>query len=460
MNSPNASSLSMVRADTQSEHRTELRGPWLVLARSGCVALFGFSLAVFFADLPGYFAQLQLVCESSACTIWQLTPTSLLALQQVGLSVQSYAIFSIALSIISVFVWSSVGAIIAWRKSTNWMALLVSILLVTIGVAVQSSPDFNTLTSPLVASSSSWFGPTMVVCFLAVFLFLLVFLLFPDGRFVPEWMRWFLVLGIALTGGGAILFIFRAFFSPWLYALIFVGIVGTDVPGMLAQLYRYRYVSTRMQRQQTKWIVLGVSVGLLVVVVAYLPPLLFSSLNHTGLYFLIVKPVATLLLLFTPVCFGIAILRYQLWDIDLIINRTLVYGTLTALLALLYSGLIIGLQSLFHWITGQVSQSPVAIVASTLAIWALFQPLRRRIQAIIDRRFYRRKYDAARTLAAFSATLRSEVDLNELSKQLLAVVQETMQPTHISLWLRSPELSREQTTRPLPGIEEEERNSP
>jgi hypothetical protein len=133
------------------------------------------------------------------------------------------------------------------------------------------------------------------------------------------------------------------------------------------------------------------------------------------------------------------VLRYRLWDIDVIINRTLVYSTLTFILALVYAGLIIALQALMHALTGQASENPLAIVGSTLVITALFQPLRRRTQSVIDRRFYRRKYDAARTLAAFSATLRNQVDLDQLSEQLLAVVEETLQPTHVSLWLLTPE---------------------
>ena len=155
---------------------------------------------------------------------------------------------------------------------------------------------------------------------------------------------------------------------------------------------------------------------------------------------MILKPVATLILLFAPLCFAIAILRYRLWDIDILINRTLVYGTLTGVLALVYVGSIILLQDLLRGIIHQ--ENDVAIVISTLVIAALFQPLRHSIQAIIDRRFYRRKYDAARTLAAFSATLRNEVNLDQLREELVAAVQETMQPSHVSLWLRPTEPDR------------------
>jgi len=141
---------------------------------------------------------------------------------------------------------------------------------------------------------------------------------------------------------------------------------------------------------------------------------------------------------------GIAILRSRLYNIDILINRTLVYGVLTALIALIYFGLVFILQSLVHALAVQISQTPLVIVGSTLVIAALFQPLRRRIQQVIDRRFYRRKYDAAKTVEAFSATLRNELDLSQLREHLITVVQETMQPTYVSLWLRQPERDKKQ----------------
>jgi hypothetical protein len=207
------------------------------------------------------------------------------------------------------------------------------------------------------------------------------------------------------------------------------------------QIYRYMRVYDAVQRQQTKWFVFGFGVGVTFLAIyqvlgAVMPGLSASDSWYQLLNALTWLSIWTILLMSV----GIAILRYRLWDIDVIINRTLVYGSLTALLALLYFGLIFVLQSLFQGVFKQ--NNAVAIVVSTLVIAALFQPLRHRIQAIIDRRFYRRKYDAVKTLEAFSATLRNEVDLNQLREHLLNVVQESMQPAHISLWLRPPEHDR------------------
>ena len=146
---------------------------------------------------------------------------------------------------------------------------------------------------------------------------------------------------------------------------------------------------------------------------------------------------------------GIAILRYRLYEIDVLINRTLVYGSLTAVLALLYFGTVTVTQALFQTLTGQQKLPQIAIVVSTLAIAALFNPVRRRIQLAIDRRFYRRKYDGRNALEVFSSKLRDKTDLNALNNDLVGVVRETMQPAHVALWLRTKDANRRPVSREI-----------
>ncbi|HET9224831.1 MAG TPA: hypothetical protein VFO07_20125, partial [Roseiflexaceae bacterium] len=215
-----------------------------------------------------------------------------------------------------------------------------------------------------------------------------------------------------------------------------------------AQLYRYRRVSSPTQRQQTKWVVFGLlamCLGLIAVGVPLLAPALRRPGPDRMLYELAVRPAATCALLLLPISVGVALLRSRLFEVDVLINRTLVYGLLTALLGLIYVGGVVLLQAIFRTFVGQPSS--IAVVASTLAIVALFAPLRQRLQTAIDRRFYRRKYDAAQTLTSFSATLRDEVDLRTFSDRLLAVVVETMQPAHVSLWLRGSDLNYPQISQ-------------
>ncbi|HET6659999.1 MAG TPA: hypothetical protein VFH16_08800 [Rubrobacter sp.] len=181
------------------------------------------------------------------------------------------------------------------------------------------------------------------------------------------------------------------------------------------------------ERQQLKWFVYTVAL----LVVGFLAALLGFG-QHSVAWNMGIAAFN-----FLPIAAGIAILRYRLYDIDVVINRTLVYGVLTAALALVYVGSIVLFQGLFRALTGETSQ--LAVVASTLAIAALFVPLRRRVQAFIDRRFYRRNYDVAKTLQAFNMRLRNDVDLDSVADDLVEVVKETMQPAHVSLWLRPPE---------------------
>jgi hypothetical protein len=185
-----------------------------------------------------------------------------------------------------------------------------------------------------------------------------------------------------------------------------------------------------VERQQIKWLAYAAAAAAGGSILAYTPPETLGARWVTSVGYVVVE----LGVLGIPISIGIAILRYRLYEIDTLINRTLVYGSLTATLVAVYFGVIVVLQSVFVALTGQ--QSTLAVVASTLLIAALFTPLRRRIQSFIDRRFYRRKYDARKTLEALSAQLRNETDLEALSDDLVGVVRETMQPAHASLWLR------------------------
>jgi hypothetical protein len=211
---------------------------------------------------------------------------------------------------------------------------------------------------------------------------------------------------------------------------VIVGLFASAVACIVSVILRFRRAKGD-ERQQLKWLAYGTIVSLLIIITIIV--FIFTTPNG-GPGALFYLPV-----LIITISAGIAILRYRLYNIDMLINRTLVYGLLTALLALIYFSLVFILQSLVRAFGGQISQTPLVIVGSTLVIAALFHPLRRRIQQVIDHRFYRRKYDAARTVEAFSATLRNEVDLNQLRDHLISVVQETMQPAHVSLWLRQPE---------------------
>jgi hypothetical protein len=215
---------------------------------------------------------------------------------------------------------------------------------------------------------------------------------------------------------------------------VFLGFVVSLV---WSQVYRYRRVSTPAQRLQTRWVVFGTTLAI-AGTFPFRAPLDFHLVDGDTPFVLLLLEVGfTLSFLLLPLSIGVAMVRSRLFDVDVLINRTLVYAILSATLAAVYFGGIVLLQRIFAGLTGQEKLPQLAIVASTLAIAALFDPLRRRIQSFIDRRFYRQKYDARKALEGFSAKLRNETDLDALSEDLVSAVRETVQPAHVSLWLRT-----------------------
>jgi PAS domain S-box-containing protein len=305
----------------------------------------------------------------------------------------------------------------------------------------------------------AWISSWLWVLHIGLFVFLA--LLFPDGRLPSSrWRPFAWLVGVVIVTGTVSVALWPETAAGFDLVNHPLGIeVATDTMnpvetilyalGLVAAaspLVRLRR-SMGVERQQLKWFAYAVAVLATSAILAYV---VSESVRVVWLgwasFMLVIASVVGL-----PVAVGIAILRYRLYNIDLLLNRTLVYGALTAVLAAVYFGSIVLFQALFRAFTGQESQ--VAVVVSTLAIAALFTPLRLRIQSFIDRRFYRRKYDARKTLEAFSAKLRIETDLDALSSELIDVIRETMQPTRVSLWLKAPERDREAAKKATTAIE-------
>jgi hypothetical protein len=354
---------------------------------------------------------------------------------------------------VSAVAFSTVGAVVGSRRPENPIGWLFCAIGIFAAIVLLSSEYAAYV---LLAQPDSLPGGLAMVWIRAwvwvpyVGFFVLLFLVFPEGWPQSRALRWFASLVLFVIAYGTIL----AAFSPGPIDAIGGAVdnplgmealrgVGTNsaVGPLESVLYALGIVAAAslfgrmrrargVQRQQLKWFAYATVVLVGGVVLG------FTVSEATGVQWLgeigfVLRMVG---LTGLPIAIGIAVLRYRLYNIDRIINRTLVYGSLTATLLALYFGGIVVLQRIFVLLTGE--KSTVAVVASTLLIAALFTPLRRRIQSGIDRRFYRRKYDARKTLEAFSLTLRDETDLEALSGDLVGVVRETMQPAHVSLWLR------------------------
>ena len=423
-----------------------LRGRWLLLARVAWIVLAALAVGLFVRGIPAEFALLHIPCPTVRCPTGQLSPSGVHALEGLGLSVDSFAAYSVAMDVLFAAVCTAVALLIFWRRSDDRMGLLVSLALLTFGTAT-----FVFTMEALAARHPAWEIPTSFLHFLGAASFGLFLYLFPDGRFVPSWTRWVVLVWIVWQ-------LPRYFFPTWYlnpnpytwHALINTAVwLGALSTAIFSQGFRYRRAASSVQRQQIKWVVFGISVALAVFLgISLLLGIFASEPTSPGalLAYLVGNTfIGYLAILLIPISIGIAVLRYHLFDIDVIINRTLVYVTLTVILAAFYEGAIVTLQHLFRVLTGQ--ESEVAAVASTLAIAAMFEPLRRRIQDLVDRAFYRRKYDAAKTLEALGAKLREETDLDALRDDVVGVARNTMQPAHVSLWLRSdPELQDRSAT--------------
>jgi hypothetical protein len=348
-----------------------------------------------------------------------------------------------------------VGALIASRRTFNpigWICLAVGFLFLLLGVSeyygIYGVAKPGSVPFPIgVAWLGNWLWMPAVGLF-ATYLFML----FPDGRLPSRrwrplaWLSGAVIVVLSLSFGlapgpvaslpGKIRNPFGLESFPWLSDAANVGfpLLALCILASVVSLVLCYRRSRDEEREQIKWIAFAASVVGLLFLIGLVISLIYGSKPPSWTRLL--DTMTALSYTGVPIAVGFAVLKYRLYDIDVIINRTLVYGSLTAMLALVYFGGVTAAQAIFRTLTGQEQQPQLAIVVSTLVIAALFNPLRRRIQSFIDRRFYRKKYDARKTLEGFSARLRDETNLGALSDELVAVVRETMQPVHVSLWLR------------------------
>ena len=408
---------------------------WLSLGRVIWLGMAALLLFVYLGGVVPFYREHSAVCTEAPCYVMTLREADLPALNEIGFSLTGYALYMVGIELIVNLPMVLLGVFIFWQRRHDWMGLLISFALIMFGLNfmveadrafIRLHPEFQTAFAILTP--------------LAGVPFLLILYLFPNGRFTPRWTR-----------GLALLLTFVAFANPFLArfsSLTTEGLSGVYIytylasliMGIGAQVYRYRTVSTSTERQQTKWIVLGFSVfvpivlGWTIFVEILEPAPGFPTIARNILFFLVLGPFFWVL----PIAVMFSIMKYRLWDIDFVIRRTLQYTLLTGLLALTYFGGVVVLQGILSPLTGS-ADSPLVTVITTLGIAALFNPLRHRVQDFIDRRFYRKKYDAEQALAQFAAIARDEVDMNKLSTALLDVVQETMQPEKVSLMLTQKE---------------------
>lgn len=401
---------------------------WIALLTWVLVALA--YLVFFLADLRQDFAQLQVPCSGEDCNYLAISQAEADVLEAWDLSLQSYAFLMVGLSVLTVTVFWLLGILILWAQKTSRIAWTVSLFLIVIPISSIADAD------NLAANNPGLYPLSILLSFLGIFIFLLFLYLFPNGRFYPRW--------------AVIQFIANLLFFS-LFQLDYLGMIEVTARIMrfdmlifilllllavFLQIQRYRRDSSSVERQQTKWILFGFFGFVLGFIVWFLvfgdglqfapgAPRLLASLGGWAL--------CQLALCTLPVTMSIAILRYRMWDIDLVIRRTLQYAMLTGILAFVYLGCVVVLQSFVTAVGGQ--QSSAVIVISTLAIAALFNPLRNRIQDFLERRFYRTRYDAEHALTRFARTARDEVDMDILSAALVGLASETMQPSRVSLWL-------------------------
>ncbi len=413
---------------------TNLRRPALTRARLGWLAAAALTLTIFLIGLPARWTDL----NSGSILATDYAE----ALDRLGLSVRFLASYIMGIEVVFAVALMAFGVLLFARKSDDWMVLFVSFALLAFGLSMS---DFATSLREL---HPAWHIPVLVHRALAWSSVVISICLFPDGRFVPRWTKGFAVVSLL-------------FALSWIVAppptrkpdlkelndfIPFLGLIAWFGAAALAQLQRLRGTRDQAQRRQTKWVVYGFAAMTLTLAAMWLPIIVLPVLRSPGIpslfWELLVVPVSLGSFALMPLAIGVSVARHHLWDIDRLVSRTLGYGALTVLLAGIYAISVLALEQIFRGVLGDIvpteaaGTSNLAIVSSTLIVAAFFNPLRRRIQAAVDRRFYRTRYDADLALKQFGGTIQQAFGLADVSEAVLDVVEDTVQPVETSIWLR------------------------
>lgn len=416
----------------------------LFLARLLYLVLFAAGIYLIIASLPGQLDPEAYICTQEPCLYETVAPSELQPLEKAGLTPAFYILYRFWMDVpLILALFLGVSLLIFLLRSDEWIGLLTAIFLLTFPVAL--------FAGDVIEKMAAWAVPFGLFSAIGAASIVVLFYVFPDGKFVPGWTRWLALAALVWSVSTRLI----QLLSPsWLSqarenSLVNLLYFLLLALAFLSQIYRYRRVSGAIQRQQTKWVIMAaIMMPLSDLVIRGILTGLLPFANQPGpervIFYMITIPILrTIPFMLVPLSFAFAIFRYRLWDIDIIIRRSLVYGGLTASLAVVYFSSVVLIQSLLTAVGGRqvglsaAEVSPVVTVISTLLIAVLFSPLRRRIQSVIDRRFFRKKYDAEKIVATFGSSLRQEVDLEDLQVQIVAVVQETLQPEQVGLWLRT-----------------------
>ncbi|HCI81737.1 MAG TPA: hypothetical protein DHW02_18830 [Ktedonobacter sp.] len=406
-----------------SHAETYIRGGWLIMARVAWGVVVVLVLGLFLVSLPTYLMYLQTICIQQPCPYQQLTLNSVHSFQKLGISVEGYAVLTLMLTLGPALVWVAMGGVLMWRRSHDWMALLVAFMLVVGGAD-------NGLYGGLTTSQASWSLSANLLGFLFSIALFVVFSLFPSGYFVPRWIRW--LIPVFLLNNFVYQFFpdWYAHLPNWLRVVGLLDFVGSFLVLVIAQVYRYRYISTAVQRQQTKWILFSIALGIVAtlgwdLLENFIPSLNGSLYDPINAY---LNDIGSLLL---PISFAIAIMRYRLWNIDIIINRTLVYGGLTACVVGLYVFVVGYLGALFR--TG--SSLLISLIATGL-VAVLFQPLRELLQRGVNRLFYGQRDEPYRVIARLGQHLEATLAPEAVLPTIVETVAQALKLPYVAILLK------------------------